>query len=322
MDAKVSRLDELLRRCHAPGIYFGMSADEYHKDPSLGSTNIKMLRRNPRRYQKNSWMNPSYVPTETKATIVGTALHMIVLEGVEKFSQHYVRRPASYNDLSQSEKTAMTKGMKAKLAANQELLSNEDYLLCIEAAQEIVDHDDMRKSLQGGLNEVSFFWRDRATGVPCKGRADRLKARGIGDLKSIANENELPLEIAAGFAIKRYRYDIQAAHYLTGIREALKGSVFGAGAAATALVEQTKTNIAHGDFGYQLIFIQKGDADVWSCVWSPENPTIRVATDHAHWAIEMFKAKFDAYGTARWAASWRLGELHAEDIPGGEHGWY
>lgn len=322
---KMNLLDDLRATCHKPGIYFSMPADEYHKDKSLGSSNIKNIRKGPRHYQKTSWMNPKYRSTDTKATIVGTALHMIVLEGIEKFSKHYVRRPDSYSELSQSDKSAMTKAINAKLADHQKLLSADEYDLCVDAAQEISDHEDMRKSLVGGVNEVSIFWIDEATGVPCKGRLDRLKARGIGDIKTIANEDDRPLDVAAMYAIKKYRYDIQSAHYLTGLRTVIrqKGAVVvGAGASANELLLQVKSSLANNDFAYQLIFLQKSLSEVWSTVLSPENHIVRVATDHVHWALETFKAMYEKHGKERWPSTWRLGELHAEDMPGGEYGWH
>lgn len=317
---------ELRKHCHSPGIYFGMLAAEYHRDPSLGSTNVKDLRNSARKYQRTSWMAEKPVDRTTKATIMGTALHTIVLDGVEKFTRDYVRRPDSYNDLSQGDKSAMTKSIKAKLGIGQEMLSAEDYDLCLEAVGMIIDHDDLRKSLTGGENEISVFWVDQHTGVPCKARFDRLKARGIGDLKSIENERGRPLEIAAMYDIKGYRYDMQAAHYLAGARHIpdymKRGLINGASPAAKPLLAEAAEHIRDGDFAYQLIFLQKSFADVWSCVLSPENHLIKVASDHVHWAIESFNVMIHRHGIKRWAATWKLGELHAEDLPGGEYGFY
>src|SRR5690242_14130853 len=43
---------------HAPGIVFGMPAEEYHRDPSLGSTDLKRLLRSPSDYWWESHLNP------------------------------------------------------------------------------------------------------------------------------------------------------------------------------------------------------------------------------------------------------------------------
>jgi hypothetical protein len=314
---------------HAPGIYFDMPAAEYHRDPSLGSTNIKDLRPNQRKYQRSSWMAERPADRTTKSTILGTALHMMVLEGVEKFSKAYVRRPDSYSDLSQADKTAMTKRIKAGLAMNQELLSAEQYDLCLEAASMIVEHEDLRKSLTGGENEVSLFWIDDHTGVPCKARFDRLKARGIGDIKSIANEMQRPLEIAAGLHIKSYRYDKQAAHYLDGAMQipdlVKQGKVVHQDGLRTGardkLLDDVSARIRAGDFGYQLIFVQTtGGADVWACTLSPDNTLTKTAREEVHYALETFNVAIHHHGIKPWPATWKLGEIHAEDL--GEYGWY
>jgi hypothetical protein len=314
---------------HPPGVYFGMPVAEYRRDPSLGSTNIKDMRPNQRKYQRSSWMAERPVDTVTKSTVLGTALHMMVLEGIEKFSKAYVRRPESYNDLSQGDKTAMTKRIKAGLAMNQEMLSAEQYDLCVEAASMIVEHDSLRSSLTGGENEVSVFWVDEHTGVPCKARFDRLKARGIGDIKSIANEMQRPLEYAAGLHIKSFRYDKQAAHYLDATMQipsfVKQGSIFHLDGLQAVnrlkLLDDVSSRIRAGDFGYQLIFVQTtGGAEVWSGILSPNNTLIKTAREEVHYALEAFNVALHHYGIKPWPASWKLSEIHQEDL--GDFGWH
>jgi len=94
-------------------------------------------------------------------------------------------------------------------------------------------------AFQGGCPEISVFWeRD---GVPLKCRIDYLRlGRGhdkrllalATDLKSFANQRNLPPERAVALAIAEYRLDMQAAHYTDGAAQIAaflaSGQVFGA----------------------------------------------------------------------------------------------
>lgn len=329
--SKIDVVAELRQIVCRPGLYFGMPAEHYHADASLGSTDLRALHKNPRTWQAYSWMTPEkyrLVYKDTEAKVVGTALHEIVLEGVEVFNRNYVRRPAEYDELSQGEKTAMTKAIKANLKPHQSLLPSHEYDICIRAAQEIVEHEQLRKSLTGGENEVSVFWVDAKTGVPCKARYDRLKAAGIGDIKTIANMFGAPLEVAALGDIKRRRYDLQAIHYMDG-RSMLKKFV------EDELVVHMDANTPNQavervhlcadirktpDFAFQFIFLQKSDAEVWSGIYSPNNPTMINAAENRITALTRFVANCKQYGTQRWPATWRLSEIHPEDQ--GDYGWH
>ena len=65
------------------------------------------------------------------------------------------------------------------------------------------------------LREVSLYWTELATGLPCKARLDALSAdyRLIVDVKSTSDAREDPFARSAF----DYRYDIQAAHYVDAV---------------------------------------------------------------------------------------------------------
>jgi hypothetical protein len=95
----------------------------------------------------------------------------------------------------------------------------------------IEKHPQLSKAFTGGMPEVSVFWTDAQTGVPCKARFDYLKPRAIVDLKSYENVIGLPVRKAMARCVANYRYHIQAALYLEGARSAgrliAEGRVFG-----------------------------------------------------------------------------------------------
>src|SRR5262249_10632975 len=109
--------------------------------------------------------------------------------------------------------------LKSELCPNGEhVLDGEDFDRILISGEMIARNPDLASALEGGMPEVSVFWRHVLDGFPirCKARFDYLKIRGIGDLKSIRNWAGRPFAEACTRAIVDYRYDLQAAHYLEG----------------------------------------------------------------------------------------------------------
>src|ERR1700744_5801837 len=109
----------------ADGIYINLSAELYHADEALGSSNIRDLLKGANLFWHKSPMNPKRVKEkQTPAKIVGTATHRLLLDGAEWFEAEYVRGPYGPNedDLTPPEKAALTKEAKKKLLEGQELL--------------------------------------------------------------------------------------------------------------------------------------------------------------------------------------------------------
>jgi ABC-type transporter lipoprotein component MlaA len=302
----------------ALGIHFGLNEDLYHADPALGSTDLRSLRRGAK------------LQIETKATIVGTAMHVCVLEGIEKFRRLYVRRPDDKEDATSSDKSATTRAANAAAAKVGRIsLHGTEYDLIETCARVIDEHPDLSGALSGAATEVSIFWeRD---GVRMKCRIDALKPRGIGDLKSIQNERQDRLSVACKWAIKKRRYDIQGEHYMEGRDHLPKlfkaGLVFFHGEFAgaerdrlTKLLEACSSAKGHA---FQFIFVPKdGTPTVWSCILSRRNPMLSIARQHIEEALDIYRRHRDAYTqNARWAIIEPVGELHSEDMPGGDFGW-
>jgi hypothetical protein len=328
---------ELHHVCRPIGVYYNLNAELYHADAALGSTDIRMIRKGPRRYQLTSWMTPKnkrYDKLETKATVMGTALHCITLDGVAIFADKYVRRPDSYDEATPAEKSKITKEMNARLKEGQELLHTHEYDLCLDAKRLLTEHVDLRHIFTDSMHEVSVFWRHPVNGVPLKARFDILKPSGIGDIKTIENERGDPLPDAAYWAIKKYRYDIQAAHYMEGRRQfpalVKAGAIYcgetkvGDGinrAYAEKLVELARQCAATKIFAFEFVFLQKSFPEVWGRIMSPQNSSIAIAGQEADAAICKFDEMLRRYGTAPWPQEWRLGEFSEDDHPSGSHGW-
>jgi len=324
-------------KLHEPGIYIGMPADEYHADPALGSSNIKDLIKSPRKYWLRSPYNPDrdrYVDPETDSTVMGTALHCRLLDGDIKFVKSYARRPDDLAGATPADKAKVTKAFNASLEGTGKIALKADEWQLIEDTHSVITaHPDLAQVFKDALYEVSIFWHDRRTGTRCKARLDILKPRGIGDLKTIANERDNRLEKACKFHIKSYRYDIQAEHYLEARRQVPQfvenGDVFYHienvhPMRSSGYVDQLSAVAREGRFAFQLVFVSKALPEVWSCVLSPGNPMLATARDHIDTALEEFErlrnAPLLSTGHA-WPETWSLQELAIEDMPGGTFGW-
>jgi hypothetical protein len=313
------------------GIYIGLPAERYHADTALGSTDLRNLLKGANLFWHKSDMNPKKPKDKlTPSKIVGNATHKLLLEGSEPFKAIYVRGPyGEDDDYTSAEKSALTKAAKAKLKEGQELLSQSDYDF-ITGCKEILDLDPKLKGcLDNALTEVSIFWT-RPDGVRVKARHDALKLRGIGDIKTIANERERDLPQACRLDINTYRYDIPAQHYSNGRlqigRLLSEGNVFAGEELAqldhknnadAAVLEFLKKVAAQKQFGFQLVFIpKKGAPDAWSTVLTPGNPIMVAADGDIEQAVAIFKSSIEQFGHAkRWIPNRDVEELDINEMP-------
>lgn len=302
----------------APGIYFGLAEEEYHRDPSLGSSSLKQLFHSPPSYWYGSQWNPRRkVKADTRGQVRGSAMHKLLYESVAAFDRIYVCGPRPDDSMSAAEKGALTKAANASAAkAGKTLLPADDFDQIVMAHAMITKNPRLADVFKGGAGEVSVFWR--AGYVPLKARLDYLKPRGIGDGKGVANQYEKNFPEACRDAIARYRYDMQAAHYLDGRamipRLVADGCVHGDHDA-----ELLKRIAASEKWAWQWVFYQTEGAPItWSKILSPQNPMVEFARGHVRAAIENYSANLKQFGTDMWLLIEEPTELYLEEMPG----WY
>lgn len=326
-----------------PGIYLNLPEKHYHTDPAVGSTDIRTMRKGLHKYWHRSWMNPKRAPFDDKTTpahIMGKAIHKKLLEGQQAFAATFVRRAVDAPGASPADKSAVTKAANAKLLDHQYLLKADEYDFVVECGELIQAHPDLGTVLDGGLREVSVIFdypvedvMDETTGlvdgytVRCKARFDLLKPRGIGDLKSIANEQDILLSTACLRDITKYRYPLQAEHYLEARRRlpalVSAGKVFVMGGSkddTTKAREYLETVAAEKRFAFQYIFIPKdGDPDAESWTLSPGNPLLASEREVIDDTLRNFKARLQTYGTQQsWPLVKKVEELTLDSLPN----WY
>jgi PDDEXK-like uncharacterized protein DUF3799 len=256
---------------HAPGVFFELEESEYHRALALSATGVKWVRVSALDWWARSPLNPDPDDEEdSEAMIVGSAYHKRILEGREAFYARYAPSldPRDFPDaLKTNEEIAEAikraggpikgiKGLrKAELTAllaeydpqaqvwealtrdhatehtGKEFLSAKLIRKIETSAKMIEAHPELGKAFRGGAPEVSCFWADPATGVPCKCRWDYLKQHVIVDLKTAQNVYGTPIDRAVARAIANGRLHIQAGFYLEGARRARQmirnGQIFG-----------------------------------------------------------------------------------------------
>ena len=177
-----------------PGVYLNLPITEYHNDPALSSTGVKLLIEDAALYWHNSALNPKREASEeTPAMKFGTAYHTYILEP-QRFD--YAIKP----------------GVKSTTAAG--MLGEGEYNAIITMGEAIRRNPMHNALLSNGLPEVSIFWRDEETGIMCRCRVDYFGSAAWVDLKtttSVSGEN-------IRYAIPDYGYEISAAMYQAGAK--------------------------------------------------------------------------------------------------------
>ena len=339
-DASPAEIDHPL--VHAPGVWFGLPEDEYHHALALSSSGLKFLRASTLDFWARSPLCPDRADDESDAKIVGHAYHKRIIEGRGAFEASYAPEidPAEFpNALRTNDEIRAAiiaaggpdKGTKAlrkaeliellleyepdaliwdRLVADHNRLHGGKILLPahmmhkIEIAAAMIErHPQLSKAFTGGAPEVSIFWTDRATGVPCKARLDYWKPKAIVDLKSFENSLGLPVRKAIARAIANYRYHLQAAFYLRAVVEARR--LMAAGACyrchGSNLTEDlARALIQPNEMTWLWVWQQKGIAPLARGMVLGRGSVMDIARIEIDEALGVFARCWKAFGTEPW----------------------
>ena len=176
-------------------IEYNLPAADYHRLPRASKSGLDKIARSPAHYKCRDQKEPS------KAMRIGTALHSLVLEGVE---------PIVMPEFSGKGSVALRDEWKAAHAGAL-ILSEDEAAGVLGMAASIAAHPIAGPAFRrpDGRAEVSALWTCPDTGVECKSRFDWLIPGEIVDLKTTADAS------ADAFArsVATYRYHVQDAFY-------------------------------------------------------------------------------------------------------------
>lgn len=193
------------------GIVEGMPAEEYHAGPELSSTMLNAMAESPAHCWANH-INPQRPPREaTAAMIAGTLAHTVVLEP-NQLPLRYAVKPLGHDGRSTAGKLWCAENASRIQLSIEQMRTAEAQCTAVLAVPEIA------KAMASGTAELSVFWTDDATGLPCRARPDWVHMLPDGraivlDLKTTSDASP------QGFARKvaQFGYHRQQAHYVAGL---------------------------------------------------------------------------------------------------------
>lgn len=187
-----------------PGAYDGISNADYHADPALGSTTLKLLA-SPGGPAK--WKATRGFIEHKPAFDLGTAAHSILLENDR--SNIEVVNADSWRT------KAAKKARDAAYAAGKTPLLAADVALAERMAEAVMAHPVARRAFVDHVAEQSLFWEEDGLMLKCRPDA-RIKGLAV-DFKTSFTANP------GDFGKRSYDlgYYISAAHYQDGIKAVL-----------------------------------------------------------------------------------------------------
>ncbi|EHP6342137.1 exodeoxyribonuclease VIII [Escherichia coli] len=192
-----------------PGIYYGISNENYHAGPGVSKSQLDDIADTPALYlwRKNAPVDT----TKTKTLDLGTAFHCRVLEP-EEFSNRFIVAP-EFNRRTNA-------GKEEEKAFLMECASTGKTVITAEEGRkiELMYQSVMALPLgqwlveSAGHAESSIYWEDPETGILCRYRPDKIipEFHWIMDVKTTADIQRFKT------AYYDYRYHVQDAFYSDG----------------------------------------------------------------------------------------------------------
>jgi hypothetical protein len=173
---------------------------------SLSSTGARELLACPAKF-RYSQQHPR---PPKRAFDVGHAAHKLVLGA----GPELVRFPGTGVNPEAWQKKDDIADVAALRAEGKVPLKPSDWDKVREMAEALRAHPHAPRLLAGGVPEQSMVWRDEATGVLCRAKADMLRPDGVVDYKTTDEASESALTKS----VHSWGYHIQAPFYLRGFR--------------------------------------------------------------------------------------------------------
>jgi len=162
-----------------PGIYPDIPFKDYLEIDAVSNSYLGQLEKCP--------ANGSVPQEETTAMKIGSAIHALVLEGVEGLFRDFAAVP-SINKRSKAGRAEFVEFQEQH--KGKSLITNEESVLIFNIRDSILRHPKAKQILSEGTAEQTIIWKDRETKVLCKGRVDFLppkEKRVAVDIKTTAD---------------------------------------------------------------------------------------------------------------------------------------
>ena len=195
-----------------PGVYDGFSNIEYFKINAISRSTLLTWKKEPMHLMKpNDW---------TPSKLFGFQMHAYLLE-----SRNFKDNFAIFEGEKRSkEQKAYYQELVEKCGGEQFIIRDTgryplQMLKDMKAAFDLPVNQIYKQLVSDKNNpsELTMIWRDDVTGLMCKSRTDKfhLKRRWIVDYKTA---DDISLDQMRYVIERKYRYDLQAAHYMNGAK--------------------------------------------------------------------------------------------------------
>ena len=183
---------------------FKYNDNNYFADKAYSQSDLKTVLESPWLLWVNKH-NGGMRKRPTPPMISGTIDHAAVLEP-ERFAKEYVVCKARNT-------TAGKQEVADAIQAGHNPITSAQHAEALGVARSIREHPWASALFKDGQPEVSVYGEDLATGLAIKGRLDWFDGDTVVDLKTVGNGGASKKSFTN--AIGKYRYHLQAAHYLT-----------------------------------------------------------------------------------------------------------
>lgn len=275
------------------GIYFNLSSEDYHNDPAISCSSIKLLLDCPTKYWWNSSLNPNRKSLDTKSLRLGRLYHNLLLEPA-KFEDEFLVLPKGKIFKSYLKEN----NLELEDVAHLTQIREPDILEAQEAIKELRDDPLYQKWFKNGYPEVSIFWEDQRTGLMCRIRFDYLNSEFADDYKTISDVKDITKSIAS------YNYNLQAAIYLRGLASLISSEeIFISGNdEQKEWFKLFKENLSN-DFKFRFLFQEK-TAPYISRSITLANDILEPSTVIFENALNIYLKNFKKYGVKKWGSGY------------------
>lgn len=188
------------------GLVRNLSSDEYHAHKAISKSGLDLIRKAPALYYWHHLDTAGEPMQQTPAMFLGEMVHVATLEP-ERWAAEYVKEPKF--DRRTTAGKAEAKAFE-KENAGKVIVPPEIYAHAVNCAEAVHAHPRAALLLAKGEAEVSAF--AELEGVEVRSRFDWINGNGnLVDLKT-TGKSAAPEKFK--WAVKDFRYDVQAAFYL------------------------------------------------------------------------------------------------------------
>lgn len=156
------------------GKQVGVSSESYHEADAIGHSKLEVFRRRPALYRQ-MFIDRTTPREETRAMVVGQALHCAVLEA-PTLEQRFAVRPEGIDRRTNVGKAAWEKFCGE--ANGKKILDGDEAGMVRRMAKAICEHPTASKLLTGGEAEVTWRARANTLPIPLQCRTDYFNGAG------------------------------------------------------------------------------------------------------------------------------------------------